>query len=232
MPSPVESDGLVVTAKHWPAPPVAITVCRASTVCRLPVGSRAIDAGGAAVVHEEIDGEPAFVHLGTRLLDRGDQRALDLGAGRVAAGVHDARDGVTTFAGEGEARRRRRHGRTRAPRSISSRTRSGPRSPARRTASASQSPPPAVIVSEPCSVGRVVVLDQRGGDAALRVPGGRPPDLALGEHADRQAGVPGVDRRGQARDTAAEDEEIGHGRVTTRSSMTELRGDLTHGVHA
>ena len=32
--------------------------------------------------------------------DRGDQRALDLGAGRVAAGVHDARERVAAFAGE------------------------------------------------------------------------------------------------------------------------------------
>ena len=167
---------------------------------------------GAAVVAREVDGEPAFVHLGTRLLDRGDQRALDLGAGGVAARVHDPGDGVAALTGEGEPAVAGDRS-NRAPRAISSRTRPGPRSPARRTASASQSPPPAVRVSEPCSAGGVVFLDQRGGDAALRVPGGRPADLALGEHADREAGVPGVDRRGQARDTAAEDEEIGHGRV-------------------
>ena len=38
MPSPVDSSGFVVTAKHWPAPPVAITVCARADVCSVPVG--------------------------------------------------------------------------------------------------------------------------------------------------------------------------------------------------
>ena len=66
-------------------------------------------------------------------------------------------------------------------------------------------------------LGRVVRRIQGRGHAALRVPGGRPPELAFGEHRDRQARVPGVDRRRKSGNTAAEHEEItgrfGHGEV-------------------
>ena len=42
MPSPVDRVGLVVTAKHCPAPPVATIVWRARTSVVVPSGARAV----------------------------------------------------------------------------------------------------------------------------------------------------------------------------------------------
>ena len=82
-----------------------------------------------------------------------DERALDLGAGGVTAGVHDARRrSDRPLACE----RSRRDPSTRskwAPSAMSSRTRVGPSLASTRTASVSQRPPPAASVSEPCSSG-------------------------------------------------------------------------------
>ena len=49
-------------------------------------------------------------------VDRGHERALDLGAGRVAAGVHDAGERVTALAGEQQLGRRRARARCRSGR--------------------------------------------------------------------------------------------------------------------
>ena len=59
-------------------------------------------------------------------------------------------------------------------------------------------------------LGRVVVLDQRRGHATLRVAGGRPAELALGEHLHREAGGAGADRGREAGDAAAEHEDVSH----------------------
>ncbi len=54
------------------------------------------------VLDEEVEREPALADFRRRSLDRRDERALDLGAGGVAAGVHDAGGGVAAFARQGE----------------------------------------------------------------------------------------------------------------------------------
>ena len=59
-------------------------------------------------------------------------------------------------------------------------------------------------------LGRVVVFEQRGGDAALRVPGGRPAELALREHRDREPGITGPDRSREPGSTTAQYEDVGH----------------------
>ena len=68
-----------------------------------PVGSEREDAARTPAFDDQLDREPAFAHLDRRGLDRGHERALDLGAGRVAARVHDARERVAAFAREQEA---------------------------------------------------------------------------------------------------------------------------------
>ena len=92
MPSPVDSVGLVVTAKHWPTPPVASTVFVAANVSTAPFGPSARDAATDARLDEQLQCEPAFADFDGGGLDRGNERALDLGTGRVAARVHDARE--------------------------------------------------------------------------------------------------------------------------------------------
>ena len=89
------------------------------------------------------------------VLDGRDERALDLGAGRVAAGVHDAGERVAAFACEQQVVRRRRRISVskRAPSAASSRTAAGPSVTSTRTASTSQSPAPATSVSARCRSG-------------------------------------------------------------------------------
>ena len=101
-PSPVDRGGFVVTAKHCPAPPVAMTVCVARRTRSVPVGIEHDHAGRAAVLDEEVGGEPTLVDLGTRLLHRDRQRPFDLGPGRVAARVDDPRHRVASLARERE----------------------------------------------------------------------------------------------------------------------------------
>ncbi len=128
MPSPVDSVGLVVTAKHWPTPPVASTRVVARTT--RPSRRAAARATPAAVpaLDEQLDREPAFADFDRRGLDRGHERALDLGAGRVAARVHDPRERVAAFPREQQTCRRRPRSSVSncAPSSASSRTRAGP----------------------------------------------------------------------------------------------------------
>ena len=106
------------------------------------------------------------------VLHRGDERALDLGAGRVAAGVHDPRDRVAAFAARAAERAvdlvevgAERHELAHARRALAGEHRDR------------------VGVAQPgaggegvgaVERGRVVVLDERGGHATLRVAGGRP----------------------------------------------------------
>ena len=54
----------------------------------------------AAVVDEQPEGEPSFTDLRRRLAHSGHQRALDFGAGGVAAGMKDPRFGVPSLARE------------------------------------------------------------------------------------------------------------------------------------
>ena len=63
-PSPVDSGGLVVTAKNWPAPPVAISRGRPGP--RGPFGAAGRQrqhAGATAALDEQVEREPAFVDV-------------------------------------------------------------------------------------------------------------------------------------------------------------------------
>ena len=55
----------------------------------LAVGAQGDHAGAAPALDEQLDREPSLAHLDVTPLDRGDERALDLRAGRVAPRVHD-----------------------------------------------------------------------------------------------------------------------------------------------
>ena len=164
-------------------------------------------SGCAAVLDEQVGGEPSLVDFRTRSLDRDRQCSLDLGAGRVAARVDDAGDGVAALSSERECSvdavevSAQRHELADARRSFC-------REHADR-----------VGIVEPASggervgavqLGRVVVFEQRGGDATLRVPGGRPAELALREHRDGEPGVTGPDRGRQTGSATTQYEDVSH----------------------
>ena len=120
---------------------------------------------------------------------RGDQRPLDLGAGGVAAGVHDAGDRVPTLPGE------REHAAVAVAGPVEHRAQRDEL--ADPVGAFGDEHPHRVRVAEPgaggervgeVQLGRVGRLE-RGGDATLRVPGGRLRELALGEHDHRPARV-------------------------------------------
>ena len=93
-PSPVDTDGLVVTAKIWPSPPVASTTARAVTAptpSGLPSPStcRVTPQARPLVVAEQIEHQSVLHQANPRVAaDRRVQRPLHLGAGGVAARVH------------------------------------------------------------------------------------------------------------------------------------------------
>jgi len=143
------------------------------------------------------------------------ERPFDLGAGRVPAGVHDPRDGVAALAGVREV-------------VIGAAVELG--------AEPDELPDPfrpfgdedpdRVDVAEPRAGGDGVrqvqfrgidvVLEGRR-DTTLGVLGRGGRERALGEDRDRAAGACGSDRRGEARDPAAQHEQVdagalGHGR--------------------
>ena len=170
------------------------------------------------------------------VLHRGDQRPLDLGAGGVAAGVHDPRrpsDRLPAAQGESAAVdlvevRAERHELAHARRALAGR---GPR-----TASVSQRPAPAARVSEPCSSGESSSAIERGGHTALRVAGRRPPELALGEHGDRQPGVPGAHGRGDRPATPLPSTRsrtwgVGHGQRSVGATVAGVRRTVGDRVH-
>ena len=106
MPSPVETAGFVVCENTWPRPPLASTTARqwtAPTPSRWPspITCRVTPATPPSVGEQQVDGERVLDDLDLRApLDRGDQRALDLGAGGVAAGVRDPVAVVAALAGQ------------------------------------------------------------------------------------------------------------------------------------
>ena len=63
--------------------------------------------------------------------------------------------------------------------------------------------------SEPARISGLRRVDVAS--TTLRVPGGRPAQLTLGHQGHREARPAGAHGRGEAGDTAAEDEEVGHG---------------------
>ena len=173
-------------------------------------------------LHEQLDREPAFAHADVAALDRGDERPLDLGAGRVAARVHDPRERVTALAGEQqlvavgtgrgvEVRAERRE--------LAHPIRTfGHQHPDRFDVAQSRARGERVGEVELGGVG----LGQRGGDAALRVAGGRQRQLALGQHDRRQALPRGLERGRETGDTAPENENVDHG-ISLRGRACALR---------
>ena len=172
------------------------------------VGIENDHARRAAVLDEEVGGEPTLVHLGPRLLHRDRQRPFDLGPGRIAARVDDPRHRVPSLAREREGSvddvevGAERHELAHAIRAFGREHahRVGVVEPATRGERV-----------RPVQLGRVVVLDQGRGHATLRVAGGRPTELALGEDLHREAGGACPDRSREARSAAAEDEDVSHG---------------------
>ena len=70
-----------------------------------PLGPLRVDGNHsrcAAVLDEQVGGEPSLVDFRTRSLDRDGQCSLDLGTRRVAARVDDAGDGVAALSSERE----------------------------------------------------------------------------------------------------------------------------------
>ena len=118
---------------------------------RGPSPSSTAEAGDAAAGGaQRVDGDVLVEHGEPRSRSGGDERPLDLGAGGVAAGVHDPERRVPALAGAARGRPSA-PGRTRAPR----RPQPGDRGRRRRrgsaTAAASQSPAPAARVSATCA---------------------------------------------------------------------------------
>ena len=75
---------------------------RARTSRTVPSGASATRADGASVLDEQVEDEPPLVHLRRGRVDGGHERAFDLRAGRVAAGVDDPGDRVPALARQRE----------------------------------------------------------------------------------------------------------------------------------
>ena len=97
MPSPVTSTGLVVTAKSWPAPPVARSTLRAATSTTSPVGASARTPAQRPSRTIRSSANQRSQQRGRGVAHGHDERPLDLGAGGGAAGVDDTGEGVPTL---------------------------------------------------------------------------------------------------------------------------------------
>ena len=213
-PSPVDTTGLVVAAKTWPIPPVASTTARARTAptpssapspstCRVTPQARPAPASAQQVEHQRVLDQPDPRVAVDRLV----QGPLDLGAGRVAAGVHDPVRRGGRPRGSASASRPGA-GRTGCPSGSAPGPGPGPRSTSTSTAAGSHRPTPATSVSAACA-GRGVQRVEHGGDPALG-PAGRPVvDVDLGDHGDVQPGLAQVQRGGQAGDAGADHDHVG-----------------------
>ena len=169
-------------------------------------------AGAAVVLDEELDREPALAHLDRVAdVDGLDERPLDLGAGRVAARVHDARERVAAFAGEqqfGAVGRR-----------LGVEVRAEQRQLAHTVGTLGHEDAHRVGVAETraggqrvdeVQIGRVG-RGQRGGHAALRVARRGVRQLTLGQHEHGKAPARRVERSRQPRDAAPQHEDVVHG---------------------
>ena len=198
-------------------------VVRADLVDRTVVGQRD-HAHARAVLHEEVEREPALPARHGRRPHPVDQRPLDLGACGGAAGVDDAGLRVAAFASELQppvvvAVEDRPHGDelVDAARALVHQGSHG--------LDVAQPGPRGEGVGE-VQVGRVGVGREHGGDAALRPAGRRLRELGLREHADPQAQlVGGADGGRQAGHPAAQDEQVelvgsqpGHGSSSCASA--------------
>ena len=179
-------------------PPVASTTARASTA---PTPSSAAlaehvqgDAAGPAVgVAQQVQHQRVLDQPDPRVAaDRGVQRPLHLGAGGVAAGVHDPVGAVAALAGQHQRAVRVAVERG-APAGSAPGPGPGPPSTSTSTAAGSHSPTPATIGVAGVRR-RGVERVEHGGDAALRPPGRAVVDVDLGDHGDVQARLAQVQR--------------------------------------
>ena len=176
-------------------------------LARASVSCEGGDASAPASLHDEVECERPFEHRDRRAPHRLDERALDLGARRGAACVHDARKGVTSLACELEAS----VGRTIERGTHGDELRDPVRSLVDEHAhgfDVAQTGSGRERVGE-MQVRGVRVARQHGRDAALRPARRGLIELGLRQHADPQPQRIGrAHGRGQTRDAAAEDEEI------------------------
>ena len=189
-PSPVASAGLVVTAKSWPAPPVASTVWRGPDLDHPAVGAR----GRRTPRHRPPSTSRSRAnHSSSTAAAAGpggvDQGPLHLGPGGRPSGVDHPGRGVAALTGQGQ----------------------GPAGlPVEDGAHGDQlvDPGRAFVDQDPdrvgvaqagpggqgvgqVEIGRVLVAAEHGGHAALGPPGGRLGELGLGQHADPEPGRAG-----------------------------------------
>ena len=181
----------------------------------LPHHARRVDGHHAPApppLDDQVEGEPLLHHRRGGGLDRLHQRPLDLHAGGGPAGVHDPRHRVATLPGQGQLA-------VGVP--VEHRPEGDqvldPRRPL------VDEHPHRIGVAQagaggqgvgPVQVGGVGVAAEHRGHAALGPTGGRLVEVALGEHADPQAGIAvggdgGRLHRGRKPgDAAAQDQEI------------------------
>ena len=220
MPSPDATSGLVVSRNTCPAPPVASSVARARTVC---AGARRIevaDADGAAVLDQRWRWRARARRRGCADARRSAPTACRRSSRPVVSRACSTRrtlcaasraSAISPFGCRSKA----------APQSISSCDvgRALPDQDAHR-----------VEIAQPVAGGQrvlrvqlgIVVVADRGGDAALRVAG-----VALGRRRLGQeqhlAGLRQLQRRPERGDPAADDEEIrrgGHGRRAPAATVS------------
>ena len=213
MPSPVES-GRVRRDREALAGAAGREhdVCRARTNSTSPSGASASTPRAATALDEQLDREPALAHLdvAARATAATSARSISAPVASPPACTTRASEWPPSRASSSSAPPAPARCRTRAPSAASSRTRSGPSVTSTRTASTSQRPAPAVSVSARCSSGESGAAE-RGGDAALRVPGRRVRRARPSSARARDRPLArGVERGRQTGDAAPEHEDVDH----------------------
>jgi hypothetical protein len=161
---------------------------------------------------QRVHGDVVGQHRHLAVPRGGQQRALDLGAGRVAARVHHPERGVPALAGP------------RRPRTVHIKHRAAGAQPVDRRRAVRDDRRRGGGVAQPTAggerVGDVPVhrvtrdIAQHHGDAALRPAGVAPVGRVLGHHQHPQAELGRTQRRGQPGDPGADDHQV-HPRLPT-----------------
>ena len=164
------------------------------------------DAPAPSVLDEEIEGEPALEHGPGRLVGGIDQCPLHFGAGRRPSGVHDARVGVPALARQSEE-----------PAGLPIELHPQRDQLVHAARALVDQDPHRFFVAEPgprrqgvgqVEVGGVLVAAQHGGHAALRPPGGRLREHALGQDAERARRAGQANGGGQSGHSTPEHQDV------------------------
>ena len=192
-PSPVDWSGLVVTENSWPAPPVARRVSVARDLDQAAVRSQGRDAPAPPVGDDQVEREPAFRDARPRSGARPSTRARSISsAGGRPAGVDHPGHRVASLAGQLQP----------AP-VVGVEHRAQGDQLVDPTRALVDEDPDGVGIAQPgpgrqrvgqVEVGRVLVLRQHRGHAALGPPGGRVRQLPLRQHPDAQSSRRGARR--------------------------------------